>query len=79
MVGGRGAKALRALDPATKGLYERFGLNEQQIATLATATPKRDYDGPRSDPQVGVAQKENGVGRFVGLSPSESDESLLSI
>jgi type IV secretion system protein VirB4 len=33
----------RALDPTTRVLYERFGLNDQQIAMLATATPKRDY------------------------------------
>ena len=33
----------RALDPNTRGIYEAFGLNDQQLNILATATPKRQY------------------------------------
>ena len=33
----------RALDPNTRGIYEAFGLNDQQLNILATATPKREY------------------------------------
>lgn len=32
-----------AMDPVIYSLYERFGLNNQQIRLLTTATPKREY------------------------------------
>jgi type IV secretion system protein VirB4 len=32
-----------ALEPATRKIYESFGLNARQIQILATATPKQDY------------------------------------
>lgn len=33
----------RALEPNVRDVYESFGLSEQQLRILATATPKRDY------------------------------------
>ena len=33
----------RAAEPQIAVIYERFGLNDQQIAILSRATPKRDY------------------------------------
>ena len=33
----------KALDPYVRPLYEGFGLNERQIATIGHALPKRDY------------------------------------
>jgi type IV secretion system protein VirB4 len=33
----------RALEPQSRSIYERFGLNARQIEILALATPKRDY------------------------------------
>jgi type IV secretion system protein VirB4 len=33
----------RAIEPQSRAIYERFGLNERQIELVATATPKRDY------------------------------------
>jgi len=33
----------RALEPNVRDVYESFGLGEQQLRILATATPKRDY------------------------------------
>ncbi|GAM07408.1 conjugal transfer protein TrbE [Novosphingobium sp. MBES04] len=33
----------RALEPGSREIYERFGLNARQIDLLARATPKRDY------------------------------------
>lgn len=33
----------RALDPTTRALYDTFGLNDQQVRLLATATAKREY------------------------------------
>ena len=33
----------RALEPQSRAVYERFGLNARQIEILSLATPKRDY------------------------------------
>jgi type IV secretion system protein VirB4 len=33
----------RAIEPQSRAIYERFGLNARQIELVATATPKRDY------------------------------------
>jgi type IV secretion system protein VirB4 len=33
----------RALEPQTRGVYERFGLNARQVEILSVAAPKRDY------------------------------------
>ncbi|MDQ7250552.1 conjugal transfer protein TrbE [Dongia sedimenti] len=33
----------RAIEPQSRVIYERFGLNARQIELVATATPKRDY------------------------------------
>jgi type IV secretory pathway VirB4 component len=33
----------RALEPQSRAIYERFGLNLRQIEILGVATPKRDY------------------------------------
>lgn len=33
----------RALEPQTQAIYQRFGLNSQQIELIARAVPKRDY------------------------------------
>jgi type IV secretion system protein VirB4 len=33
----------RAIEPQSRVIYERFGLNARQIELIATATPKRDY------------------------------------
>lgn len=33
----------RAIEPQSRGAYERFGLNERQIELVARATPKRHY------------------------------------
>jgi type IV secretion/conjugal transfer VirB4 family ATPase len=33
----------RALEPQSRAVYERFGLNARQIEILSRATPKRDY------------------------------------
>jgi type IV secretion/conjugal transfer VirB4 family ATPase len=33
----------RAVEPQSRAIYERFGLNERQIEIIARATPKRDY------------------------------------
>ena len=33
----------RAIEPQSRVIYERFGLNARQVELVATATPKRDY------------------------------------
>ena len=33
----------RAIEPQSRAIYERFGLNARQIEILSQATPKRDY------------------------------------
>ncbi|MCP4385820.1 MAG: conjugal transfer protein TrbE [Hyphomicrobiales bacterium] len=33
----------RAIEPQSKAIYERFGLNDRQVELIARATPKRDY------------------------------------
>lgn len=33
----------RALEPQSRAVYARFGLNDRQVQILSTATPKRDY------------------------------------
>uniref|UniRef100_UPI0035CA5F9D conjugal transfer protein TrbE n=1 Tax=uncultured Sphingomonas sp. TaxID=158754 RepID=UPI0035CA5F9D len=33
----------RAIEPQSRAIYERFGLNERQIELIARATPKRHY------------------------------------
>lgn len=33
----------RAIEPQSRAIYERFGLNDRQIEIVAGATPKRDY------------------------------------
>lgn len=33
----------RAIEPQARAIYERFGLNSQQIQLIGRATPKRDY------------------------------------
>jgi type IV secretion system protein TrbE len=33
----------RAIEPQSREIYARFGLNERQIGLIATSTPKRDY------------------------------------
>jgi type IV secretion system protein TrbE len=33
----------RALEPQSRTIYARFGLNDRQVQILSTATPKRDY------------------------------------
>jgi len=33
----------RALEPAVRRVYEQFGLSDQQLRLLASASPKRDY------------------------------------
>jgi type IV secretion system protein VirB4 len=33
----------RAIEPLSKSVYDRFGLNDRQVELIARATPKRDY------------------------------------
>jgi type IV secretion system protein VirB4 len=33
----------RAIEPQSRLIYERFGLNDRQVELIAAATPKRDY------------------------------------
>ena len=33
----------RAIEPQSRAIYERFGLNARQVELIAAATPKRDY------------------------------------
>lgn len=50
----------RAIEPQSRAIYERFGLNDQQIQIIARAIPKRDY----------YAQTARGNRRFeLGLGP----------
>ena len=60
----------RALDPTTRRIYEAFGLNDQQLNILATATPKREYyyqsrDGNRLF-EVGLDPESSGGGGSEG-------------
>lgn len=67
----------RAIDPSTRPVYESFGLNDQQLRLLATATPKREYyyqsrDGNRLF-ELGLTDNEIGLAFCAAGSPEDHD------
>lgn len=67
----------RALEPQTKSIYEKFGLNARQIELISTSTPKREY---YYQSPLGCRVFELGLGPIaLSLcgSASQADQALM--
>ncbi len=70
----------RALEPQQREAYARFGLNERQVALIASAVPKREY---YLQSRVGCRLFELALGpvalAFCGASSSDDQKAIDGI